>query len=125
LLESRGAVLAGSNDELARKLQVRALEEYESLGASGDAARLQGALRAQGVAFGHRRGRRGYGDELSPREREIAELAGIGRTNREIAEQLYLSVRTVDAHMVRILRKVGASTRRELASLAPGASETI
>jgi DNA-binding CsgD family transcriptional regulator len=114
LLETRSTALHGSKVELAHKLQLRALEEYEALGAAGEAARLRGRLRAQGVAFGHRRGRRGYGDELSPREREIAAFVALGHTNREIAERLYLSVRTVDAHVARVLRKVGARTRRDL-----------
>ncbi len=53
---------------------------------------------------------------LTKRQREIAELVTRGLTNREIAERLTLSVRTVDAHVSSILMRTGASDRRELAS---------
>ncbi|HEV7951415.1 MAG TPA: helix-turn-helix transcriptional regulator, partial [Glaciihabitans sp.] len=51
---------------------------------------------------------------LSGREVEIAQLVAAGRTNREIAEQLFLSVRTVESHVYRVLRKLQVATRREL-----------
>jgi predicted ATPase/DNA-binding CsgD family transcriptional regulator len=52
---------------------------------------------------------------LTPREREVAALAGTGLSNREIAEQLVVSKRTVDSHMVRIYAKLGVSSRAGLA----------
>jgi DNA-binding NarL/FixJ family response regulator len=51
---------------------------------------------------------------LSPREREIAALAGGGLANREIAERLYLSVRTVENQLQRAYEKLGVSNRAEL-----------
>lgn len=51
---------------------------------------------------------------LSAREREIAELVGRGRTNREIADELVVSVRTVDHHVASIFRKLGIQKREEL-----------
>lgn len=51
---------------------------------------------------------------LSYREEQVARLAAAGYTNREIAAQLYLSVRTVDSHMRRILRKLKLATRHQL-----------
>jgi DNA-binding CsgD family transcriptional regulator len=101
---------------MGRKLLLEAFEEFEGLGAGWDAARLRRSLRRLGVGFGHRRGRKGYGDQLSPREAEIVAMAAEGRTNREIAEALFLSVRTVDAHMSRAIRKLGVSSRRDLAA---------
>ena len=53
---------------------------------------------------------------LSYREREVLELVTSGRTNREIAAQLYLSVRTVDRHVSRIFQKLGVSSRAAAAS---------
>jgi len=55
-------------------------------------------------------------DVLTKREREVAELAAAGRTNKEIAETLYVSVRTVENHLQRVYDKLGAGGRRELAS---------
>ena len=47
-----------------------ALEEFKALGAKWDAARVRRALRERGVTRPWRGGRKGYGDELSPREQE-------------------------------------------------------
>lgn len=51
---------------------------------------------------------------LSAREREVARLAAQGRTNREIAQALIVSVRTIDAHMAAIFRKLGIERREQL-----------
>ncbi|WP_328680858.1 AAA family ATPase [Streptomyces sp. NBC_00322] len=48
---------------------------------------------------------------LSPRESSIAELATQGLSNRDIAEKTFLSVKTVEAHMTRIFRKLGVESR--------------
>ncbi len=52
---------------------------------------------------------------LSAREREIALLAGAGRSSKQIAEALYLSVRTVDNHLQKVYVKLGVGGRGELA----------
>lgn len=87
--------------------------EFTALGAVWDAARCRKAMRAAGHV--PRGGRPGYGDRLSPREREVAELAAAGRTNREIAAALYLSPRTVEQHVASAVRKL-RTTRAELAA---------
>jgi DNA-binding CsgD family transcriptional regulator len=53
---------------------------------------------------------------LAPAEREAAVLAATGLSNREIAEQLYLSVRTVEGRLQRAYEKLGVSSRAELAA---------
>jgi DNA-binding CsgD family transcriptional regulator/type II secretory pathway predicted ATPase ExeA len=53
---------------------------------------------------------------LSAREGEIVQLIAMGKTNREIAQELYLSVRTVESHVYRLLRKLDLTNRRELVS---------
>jgi len=53
---------------------------------------------------------------LTRREKEIAALVATGLTNREIAGQLYLSVRTVEVHVDHILSKLGFRTRTQLAA---------
>lgn len=89
--------------------------EFSALGATRDAARCRRLVRATGARMPSRRGRRGYGDQLSPREREVARLLALGQTNREIAAVLFLSPRTVEQHVARVLRKCGVRTRAELA----------
>ena len=54
-------------------------------------------------------------DRLSPREREVALRAAAGSTSREIADDLFLSVRTVDNHLQRVYTKLGVTGRGELA----------
>jgi non-specific serine/threonine protein kinase len=52
---------------------------------------------------------------LTRREREVADLAVRGMTNRAIADQLCLSMRTVDVHVASILRKLGVERREQIA----------
>jgi len=52
--------------------------------------------------------------ELTAREREIALLVAAGRTNREVAEQLVLSSRTIEAHLRNVYGKLGVRSRVEL-----------
>jgi DNA-binding CsgD family transcriptional regulator len=54
--------------------------------------------------------------ELTRREQEIVSLAAGGASNAEIAERLVLSVRTVEWHLYLAIRKLGVSTREELAT---------
>jgi ATP/maltotriose-dependent transcriptional regulator MalT len=56
-------------------------------------------------------------DGLSKREGEVIELLAAGKTNRQIADDLVLSVRTVDRHVARIFEKLGVSSRAAAASL--------
>ena len=64
-------------------------------------------------------------DLLSPREREVADLAAKGCPNAQIAEELFISVETVKRHMATIFKKLGISSRLELRKLEslPGCSE--
>ncbi len=86
-----------------------ALEVFERLGAAPWAGRAARELRATGQ---HRT--RGTQEELSPRERQIAALAASGLTNKQIAEQLFLSPRTVGDHLHKIFPKLGITTRAAL-----------
>ncbi|WP_340558563.1 ATP-binding protein [Streptomyces sp. GSL17-111] len=115
---ARAALAPGVPDgrdpaEAARRLGAVA-EEFTALGATRDAARCRRVLRGTGVVTPSRRGRRGYGDALSPREREVARLVALGHTNREIAEVLFLSPRTIEQHVAKVLRKLGVASRAEV-----------
>jgi DNA-binding NarL/FixJ family response regulator/tetratricopeptide (TPR) repeat protein len=55
---------------------------------------------------------------LTPREREVLSLVALGRTNRQIAEELFISVKTASVHVSRILTKLGAANRVEAAATA-------
>jgi two-component system response regulator NreC len=57
-------------------------------------------------------------DDLSDRELEVLRLIALGHTNNEIADQLYLSVRTVESHRAHIQQKLRRSTRSELVRYA-------
>jgi DNA-binding CsgD family transcriptional regulator len=77
----------------------------------------EAALELQRVA----RGRTGYGDPWAPltaREYEVARLIADGRTNREIAAELVISVKTAAAHVEHILAKLSATRRAEIAAWA-------
>lgn len=57
-------------------------------------------------------------DDLTEREVDILRLIALGHTNTEIAEQLFLSVRTVESHRARVQQKTGLTTRAELVRYA-------
>jgi two-component system response regulator NreC len=57
-------------------------------------------------------------DPLSEREREVLRLLALGHTNQEIAEQLYISVRTAESHRAHIMQKLRLTTRAELVRYA-------
>ena len=56
-------------------------------------------------------------DSLSESERRVADLVSRGHSNKEIAEQLYMSHRTVGSHLYRIFPKLGLRSRVELARI--------
>jgi two-component system response regulator NreC len=57
-------------------------------------------------------------DDLSARELEVLKLIALGHTNGEIAQSLYLSVRTVESHRAHIQQKTGRTTRADLVAYA-------
>ena len=63
-------------------------------------------------------------DRLTQREREVAIAIGLGKSNAEIARELYMSVATVKAHVSRLLDKLGFNNRVQIALLAHDARET-
>jgi len=103
----RGRYTADSRAQLAA-----ALETFERLGAAPWARRAAGELRATGQT--KPRARELARDPLTPQEREIAALAAEGLSNKQIAQRLYLSHKTVGNHLFRIFPKLGISSRAAL-----------
>jgi DNA-binding CsgD family transcriptional regulator len=92
----------------ARESLERARELFEGLGASLWVARCESELDRLGLRPG------ASGDELTPSERRVAELAASGLTNREVAGELFISPKTVEANLARAYRKLGIHSRAEL-----------
>ncbi|WP_120049562.1 ATP-binding protein [Streptomyces griseorubiginosus] len=118
--ERRGEALTCSSPEDAAAHLADAAHGFTELGATGDAARCQHRLRELGVQTARRPGRRGYGSQLSPRELEVAELLVGGATNQDIAQTLFLSSRTVEKHVARVLAKL-RTERKDIQSRLPHA----
>jgi DNA-binding NarL/FixJ family response regulator len=120
MLAARALVAAGDKDRAAAELE-RAAATLEACGARRYRDRAERDLRKLGRAV-HRRTERGRPDgdglaALTGRELEIARLVVDRRTNPEIASELFLSVKTVETHMSNIFRKLGASSRVEVARI--------
>jgi ATP/maltotriose-dependent transcriptional regulator MalT len=106
-----GVALAGRGEPAAGLAELnRAARDLDALGAHRyrDAAIRE--MRRLGRRH-HRTPRPGRPGVLSPREDEVAELVARGRTNRQIAEQLVISERTVETHVSRILGKLRVESR--------------
>ncbi|MER6165613.1 AAA family ATPase [Streptomyces violaceorubidus] len=86
-----------------------ALRTFERLESAAWAERARKELRAAGRVAPHGEG--GTGTALTAQEREIAELAATGLTNKQIAERLFISHRTVGAHLYQIYPKLGIASR--------------
>ena len=118
LLAGRALVAASRVEEAVEQLTIAA-EEFESMGATRHRDQTEAQLRGIGVTV-HRRTTRGRSDTLgvdalTGREIEVVELVVDHRTNREIAETLFLSTKTVETHMRNIFNKLGVSSRAEVA----------
>ena len=92
-----------------------ALSAFEDLGASREADAAAALLRQLGVRAA-RIGPKNIG-RLTKREQEVLAMLGDGLSNPEIAERLFLSRRTVEHHVARILSKLGLRGRAEAAAL--------
>ena len=116
-LAGRALAQAGDEDAAAEALQ-RAAAAFAAAGAEPHRDAAEQELRRLGRRV-HRRSRPAEGAEglasLTGRERQIAALVVDRRTNQEIADQLFLSTKTVESHLRNMFRKLDVSSRIELA----------
>jgi DNA-binding CsgD family transcriptional regulator len=92
-----------------------ALDRFEAIGAEAWAGRARAELRASGERA--RRRDPSTLDQLTAQEVQIVQLVAEGRTNRDVAGQLFLSPRTIDFHLRNVFRKLGITSRTELARM--------
>lgn len=98
--------------EEARELLRAALDSAHRVGAAPMAVRAEAELRASGAK--PRRARLTGLAALTASERRVAELAGQGMTNREIAQALFVTARTVEGHLTQVFRKLDVPSREGL-----------
>jgi two-component system response regulator NreC len=110
---ARRALQAGVRGYVLKEAADAELVQAVRRAAAGDTY-LQPALGARLAAGDNGR----QGDELSDRERDVLRLIALGHTNAEVAEQLYISIRTVESHRAHIQQKLRLSTRAELVRYA-------
>jgi DNA-binding CsgD family transcriptional regulator len=110
---TRLALAEVSDADAAAAEAQAALAIFESLGAARDADAAAARLRELGVAVN--RGGPVSIERLTRREQEVLELLGEGLSNREIAERLFLSLKTVERHVRNVLVKLGLRNRTEAA----------
>ncbi|MCC5950941.1 MAG: AAA family ATPase [Acidimicrobiia bacterium] len=111
------AARVGDTDDATTRAR-EVVGEVGTRGATGEADLLVRQLRAHGVRL--RRRRRASApsvgwEALTDTEWSVARLAAEGLTNRDVAERLHMSPRTVESHLTHIFRKVGVTSRVELA----------
>ncbi|HEX6520074.1 MAG TPA: AAA family ATPase [Streptosporangiaceae bacterium] len=119
VLEDAGRLIPRRRTAKAVPFLEKALALYVAAGAERDAARVRSLLRARGIRPGVD-GPRSAPEwpELTESEFAVVSLVAHGCTNREIAERLYLSPYTVNAHLRHVFSKLGIRSRVELARLA-------
>jgi DNA-binding CsgD family transcriptional regulator len=102
----------------AREHLRAAISGFEEVGAEPWAERARIELRATGETA--RRRTPDALTQLTPQELHIARLVAQGLTNKEVAAELFLSPRTIDAHLRGVFAKLGITSRRELRTVIPG-----
>lgn len=114
-LEDAGRLLMESDREAAAEHLAKAEAAYAEAGAGNAVARVRRLLGSAGRRrVKRRRAAQGW-DALTPAEQRVASLVAEGASNRQAAEQLFLSPATVGTHLMHAFRKLGVNSRVELA----------
>lgn len=94
-------------DEVAERLDARPLREaLRKLARRGRVALTDGVMPREAL------------DPFTPRERSVLKLVALGRTNRQVGDELFISEKTVSVHLSRIMAKLGATRRAEAVAIA-------
>lgn len=94
-------------DEVAARLDARPLRDaLRKLARRGRIALTDGAVPRETL------------DPFTPRERSVLKLVALGRTNRQVGDELFISEKTVSVHLSRIMAKLGATRRAEAVAIA-------
>jgi DNA-binding CsgD family transcriptional regulator len=101
----------GRRDE-ARVTLREGLQLADTMGITPLVERATAELRATGVR--PRRAAQTGADSLTPAERRVADLAASGHTNAKIAQELFVTPKTVETHLAHVFRKLGIESRKEL-----------
>jgi DNA-binding CsgD family transcriptional regulator/tetratricopeptide (TPR) repeat protein len=109
----------------ARPFLAAAVETFQGLRARSWARRAEAELRACGIGIPDMPSAPEALAGLTPQQQEIVRLAGSGLTNREIADRLFLSPRTVSSHLYRSYPKLGVSGRHQLHTVVAPATSLI
>src|SRR4051794_2476999 len=120
LLDIGATFRAAGQRTAAREPLLEALELTARCGARALERRARAELAAIGVR--PRSTDRSGADSLTPSERRVVELAAEGGTNREIAQMLFVTEKTVETHLGRSFRKLEVSSRRQLPEVLAGAA---
>jgi DNA-binding CsgD family transcriptional regulator len=105
------ALLRSGQRRDGRAALATALDVAVACGADGVARAAAAELAVAGVAAARLRF-----DALTPSERRVAELAAAGGSNREIAQELFVTPKTVENHLTRVYAKLGVGSREALAA---------
>jgi DNA-binding CsgD family transcriptional regulator len=104
----------------ARRELRTAWDMFTAMGADGFAGQAATELRATGERARARSPETTF--DLTPREAGVADLAGAGASNNDIAAQLFISPSTVEHHLASVFRKLGITSRTQLARLRPASA---
>ncbi|MGO8875206.1 MAG: helix-turn-helix transcriptional regulator [Acidimicrobiales bacterium] len=116
--EAAVSLFAAGRDDAAVDLLDEAASIHLDTGADADLGRVDALLRAHSARRRRRgpaRADRGW-ESLSPNERKVVELVAEGLSNRQIGGRLFISRRTVETHLAHVFRKLGLSSRAQVAA---------
>jgi DNA-binding CsgD family transcriptional regulator len=119
-----GEWLRRENRRVDAREQLRvAYESFSRIGAKAFAERARGELLATGETV--RKRRVDAPDDLTPQEKQIAQLARDGLSNPDIGARLFLSPRTVEFHLRKVYTKLGIRSRHELSRVLPSSESEV
>jgi DNA-binding NarL/FixJ family response regulator len=119
-----GRWLRRSKRRIDARDQLRTAHDlFQNMGADAFAALAASELRASGERVRSSAPEKEL--DLTPQEARVAMFAADGATNSEVAAQLFISPGTVEYHLAKVFRKLGITSRTQLASQLPGRDHLV